>query len=177
MLPSIFPPFLKKCFRHRLALSLSCSKTTRCFSPEGKWYLIIKLPPIRALEEVIYFAYVKEGAKLHEPFPHTPAEISSRAAVAPQRERGILRGLSETRALETMLTRVDPVSPAAAWAMTPPLPFPLSLPSSPHSLSGERGTTNSLFTTEKICTLRTISHRGATRAQGVGGGDWHPPLF
>lgn len=53
--------------------------------------MIIKLPPIRALGEVIYFAYVSKGAKLHEPFPHTAAEISSRAAVALQRERGILR--------------------------------------------------------------------------------------
>lgn len=78
--------------RYRLALSPSWSKTTRCLSPEGQWYLIIKLPPIRALGEVIYFAYVKEGAKLHEPFPHTLTEISSRAALAPQRERGILKG-------------------------------------------------------------------------------------
>lgn len=86
---AFYPLYFKN--RHRPALSPSCSITRRRFSPKGQWYLIIKLPPIRALGEVIYFAYVEEGAKLHEPFPHTPAEISSRADLAPQRERGILR--------------------------------------------------------------------------------------
>lgn len=80
-LGSIFPFLLQKNLtsnRYRLPLSTSCTKTTRCFSLEGQWCLIMKLPPIRALGEVIYFVDV-EGVKLHEPFPHTPAEISSRA--------------------------------------------------------------------------------------------------
>lgn len=43
----------------------------------------MKPPPIRALGEGIYLADVKEGAKLHQPFPHTPAEISSREGFSP----------------------------------------------------------------------------------------------
>lgn len=81
-----FFPLLQKnltSHRYRLPLSTSCTKTTRCFSLEGQWYLIMKLPPIRTLGEVIHFADVEEGVKLHEPFPHTPAEISSRAGLPP----------------------------------------------------------------------------------------------
>lgn len=51
-----------------------------------------KAPLIRAVGRVIYFDGVKrEGAKLREAFPHSPAEISSRAGPPPWRERGILR--------------------------------------------------------------------------------------
>lgn len=50
-----------------------------------------KAPLIRILGRVIYFDSSKEGAKLREAFPHSPAEISSRAAPPPWRERGILK--------------------------------------------------------------------------------------
>lgn len=62
-----------------------------------------KAPLIRTLGRVIYFDSVEEGAKLHEAFPHSPAEISSGAAAGPppRRERGILRALRESGALES----------------------------------------------------------------------------
>lgn len=62
-----------------------------------------KVALIRTLGRVINFDSVEEGAKLHEAFPHSPAEISSRAAAGPPpwRERGILRALRETGTLES----------------------------------------------------------------------------
>ncbi len=53
------------------ALSAGQGKNNEVLQAWRPWYLIIKPSPIRALGEVIYFAYVKKGAKLCEPFPHT----------------------------------------------------------------------------------------------------------
>lgn len=48
--------------KYRLLISTIYTETTRCFSQEGQWYLLMKLPPIRALG-VIYFADVKKVLK------------------------------------------------------------------------------------------------------------------
>lgn len=187
MLLSNFFPFLKKKLwsnRYRLALSPSCSKTTRCFSPAGLWYLIIKLPPIRALGEVIYFAYVKEGVKLCEPFPYPWWNFIQRNPGPTDRKRDT-KGLSETRALETRLawSRLPCQSRgslrnARRFLPHPPLHFLLPLPSSLHRLAGGLGTTSSLFTIEKTQHVQNyLSWRGYPSV-GAGGGDGggHKPM-
>ncbi len=57
--------------RYRQALSAGQGKNNEVLQAWRPLNLIIKPLPIRALGEVIYFAYVKKGAKLCEPFPHT----------------------------------------------------------------------------------------------------------